>query len=119
MKLKLNDKVRVIAGKDRGKSGKIIRIDHKKNRVTVEKVNLRTRHLKKSISNPTGDKITYEAPFSACNVMVIDPQGEKPTRIQYKMLGNGKKERIAVKSQVSLDAGNEAGGTTKKKKVKI
>lgn len=118
MKLKLNDKVRIIAGKDKGKSGKIIRINHKKNRITVEKANMRIKHIKKSISNPSGDKITYEAPFSASNAMIIDPQNEKPTRIQYKILSNKNKERIAVTSQVSLDAGRESG-TSKKKKIRI
>jgi len=118
MKLKLDDKVRIIAGKDKGKSGKIIKIDRKKNRITVEKANMRIKHIKKSISNPSGDKITYEAPFSACNAMIIDPQNEKPTRIQYKMLSNGHKERIAVTSQVSLDAGKE-NGMGRKRKIRI
>ncbi len=102
MKLKVNDQVMVIAGKDKGKTGRITKIDHKKNRVTVEKINLRTKHIKKR-QGQAGEKITYEAPLSASNVMALDPKTGKPTRIARKKLASGKKERIAVKSAVSLD----------------
>lgn len=92
----------VIAGKDKGKSGRITKIDHKKNRLTVEKVNLRIKHVKKR-QGQAGEKITHEASLSACNVMAVDPKSGKPTRIKYKKLASGKKERLSVKSEVSLD----------------
>lgn len=114
MKLKLNDLVMVIAGKDKGKSGKITKIDHKNNRVTVETVNLRTKHVKRKMNQP-GEKISYEAPLSASNVMVIDPKTSKPTRIQYKLLNNSKKERISSKSKSSLDIQSAKPTKTKKK----
>lgn len=118
MKLKLNDLVMVIAGKDKGKSGKITKIDHKKNRVTVEKINMRTKHIKARQNQP-GEKISLEAPLSASNVMAIDPKTSKPTRIQYKELANGKKERISSKSKTSLDNQTaDAPKTTTKKKSK-
>ncbi len=118
MKLKLNDLVMVIAGKDKGKSGKITKISHKQNRVTVEKVNLRTKHIKAKQNQP-GEKISYEAPFSASNVMAIDPKTGKPTRIRYKTLASGKKERISSASQTSLDNQTaEAPKATTKKKSK-
>ncbi|MBU0667582.1 50S ribosomal protein L24 [Patescibacteria group bacterium] len=102
MKLKLNDKVLAIAGKDRGKSGKIIKVDHKHGRVTVEKLNMRTKHIRKT-QQRAGEKITYEAPMHASNVMILDPKENKPTRISYKKLANGKKERISKISGISLD----------------
>lgn len=102
MKLKVNDQVMVIAGKDKGKTGQITKIDHKKNRVTVSKVNLRIKHIKKRQNQP-GEKISYEAPLSVSNVMVIDPKSGKPTRIKHKKLASGKKERLSVKSESSLD----------------
>lgn len=116
MKLKVNDQVMVIAGKDKGKSGKIIKISHKNNKVTVEKLNLRKKHIKKRQNQP-GEKITYEAPLSASNVMVIDPKTGKPTRIKYKKLASGKKERLSTKGEVSLDnlSGTVAAKTTRKK----
>lgn len=119
MKLKVNDQVMVIAGKEKGKSGKIIRVDRKNNKVTVEKLNLRIKHIKKSASGP-GEKISFEAPLSASNVMAIDPKSGKPTRIKFQKLANGKKERVASKSGNSLDnvSSTAAAKTTTKKKAK-
>lgn len=116
MKLKVNDQIMVIAGKDKGKSGKITKVDRKNNRVTVEKLNLRTKHIKKT-HNQAGEKITFEAPISASNVMALDPKSGKPTRIVYKALINGKKERVSQKSGSSLDnvADSSTAKTTKKK----
>lgn len=102
MKVKVNDKVLVIAGKDRGKTGKIIKVEVKHNRVVVEKLNMRTKHIRKSQNKP-GEKIRYEAPIHASNVMILDPKENKPTRVAYKMLDKGKKERISKLSGHSLD----------------
>lgn len=111
MKLKLNDKVLVIAGKDKGKTGKIIKVDHKHSRVTVEKVNIRTKHIRKT-QQRAGERIQYEASVHASNVMILDPKENKPTRIGYKKAENGKKERFAKLSGASLDS------TPKESKVK-
>lgn len=102
MKIKTGDKVLVIAGKDRGKSGKVTRIISKHNRVVVEKVNMRTKHIKKT-QQRAGDKIRYEAPFDASNVMILDPKENKPTRVGYKRDDKGKKERISKLTGMSLD----------------
>lgn len=115
MKLKVNDQVMVIAGKDKGKTGQITKIDRKKNRVTVSKVNLRIKHIKKQQNQP-GEKISFEAPMSASNVMIIDPKSGKPTRIKHTKLASGKKERLSTKSDVSLDHTTE--NTVKKAKKK-
>ena len=101
MKIKQDDQVLVIAGKDKGKKGKILRVLQKANRVVVEKVNMRTRHVKKSAGRP-GEIIHYEAPLNASNVMLLDPKSGKPTRVGYKKPENGKKIRIAKVSGESL-----------------
>jgi len=102
MKLKISDQVQVITGKDKGKKGKIIKIDRKKNRIVVEKVNIRTKHIKKTNERP-GEKIQFEAAIDASNVMVICPHCNKKTRIGYKKLENNKKQRICKKCKESLE----------------
>ncbi len=102
MKLKKDDKVLVITGKDRGKVGKITRVISKDNKIVVEGVNMRTKHVKKTQQRP-GEKIRFEAPMSVSNVMILDPTTNKPTRIGYKVLESGKKERISRLTGTSLD----------------
>lgn len=102
MKLKLNDLVVVITGKDKGKEGRIIKIVRDKNRVVVEKVNIRTKHIKKTASK-AGEKIQFEASIDASNVMVICPETGKATRVGYTIAKDGKKVRISKKSGESLD----------------
>ena len=102
MKLKKNDKVLIISGKDKGKTGKIIRVITKHNKIVVEKVAIRTKHIKKQ-QGQAGQIIRFEAPISASNAMILDPQLNKPTRITYKVLANGKKERISRLTGISLE----------------
>lgn len=102
MKLKLNDEVIVIAGKDKGKKGKIIKLLRKQDKVVVEKVNIVTKHIKKTSQKP-GEKIQFEAPVHASNVMIIDPKTGKRSRIGYRINANGKKERFSKKSNTLLD----------------
>jgi large subunit ribosomal protein L24 len=102
MKVKMNDNVLVIAGKDRGKSGKIMRTLAKDEKVVVEKLNLRTKHIKKSQTKP-GSKIQFEVPMSVSNIMVICPNCKKTTRVGYTKLESGKKQRICKKCSESLD----------------
>jgi len=113
MKLKTGDQVIILCGKDKGKKGKIMRVMKKTNKIVVEKVNIRVRHIKKTQSKP-GEIIRYEAPIDASNAMLIDPKTEKPTRIGYKILENGKKIRIAKKSGVEIEEKTIAHGKKKK-----
>ena len=83
VKLKRGDKVRVIAGKSKGKEGKILHIDRKNNRVVIEEVNMVTKHQKPSRTNQTGGIVHIEAPVHISNVMYLH-QG-KPTRIGYQV----------------------------------
>ena len=93
MKLHAGDMVVVITGKDKGKTGRILRILTAENRVVVTGANMRTRHIKKTPQNP-GRKIQYEASIHASNVMFLDPKTKKPTRVGYRFTGD-KKERFA------------------------
>lgn len=101
MKIKKGDTVVVITGKDRNKTGKVIEILKDKNRVVVEGINKVVRHVKKTKTR-AGEKVTFEAPLHASNVMVLDPKTKKGTRIGYKITNEGKKERIAKKSKSVL-----------------
>lgn len=101
--VKTGDLVMVIAGKDKGKKGRILKAFPKKQRVLVEGVNLIKKHVRPSPDNPQGGIITKEAPIHVSNVMPIDPKTGQPTRVGYKILENGKKVRIAKKSGAVLD----------------
>lgn len=103
MKLKTSDQVMIISGKDKGKSGKIMRLMRKTNQVVVEKINLRTKHIKKT-AEKAGQRIQFEAPLNASNVMVLCPNCKKAARIGYKKLANGKKERICKKCKETVDS---------------
>ena len=102
MKVKVNDNVLVAVGKDKGKSGKITRILKKANKVIVEKVNIKTKHIKKTQQRP-GEIVHFEAPLTASNVEIICPRCNKKTRVQYSRLENGKKQRTCKKCKESLD----------------
>ena len=92
IKIKKGDLVRVIAGKDKGKDGKVIAVNHKKNTVLVEGVNMITKHTKPSAANQQGGIIRQEGPLHVSNVMYL--YNGKPARIQYQ-IKDGKKFRAA------------------------
>jgi large subunit ribosomal protein L24 len=103
IRLKKGDLVQVIAGKDKGKQGKILSILPKKNAVIVEGVNMVTKHLKPTQKNPQGGKSVKEAPIHYSNVNIVDPKTSKPSRLGIKLEGN-KKVRVAIKSGSVLNA---------------
>ena len=103
MKLKVGDKVKVIAGSSKGKEGKIIKTLRSENRVIVEGVNIVKKH-KKGNGQETGGILEVEAPINASNVMLIDPKTKKVTRIGYKKdEKTNKKIRISKKSNEKID----------------
>ncbi len=91
-KIKVGDTVKVIAGKDKGKEGEVLKIDHKNGKVVVKEVNMITKHNKQSQQNPNGGIIKYEAPLDISNVMLL--VGGKVTRVGFEVR-DGKKVRIA------------------------
>jgi large subunit ribosomal protein L24 len=96
--VKKGDTVIVIAGKDKGKKGKILTALPKKDRVVVEGVNQVKRHTKPTQSNPQGGIITKEAAIHVSNVMLVDPESGKPTRTKMVKQEDGTMVRTAVKS---------------------
>lgn len=101
--LKRGDDVIVIAGKDKGKRGKIVRVDTKTERVVVSGINLVKRHQRATTLEQESGILTREAPIHASNVMIADPKSGKPTRVGHTVLKDGKKVRIAKKSGEVLD----------------
>jgi len=99
MHVKKGDKVRVISGKDKGKTGVILAAYPKESRVLVEGVNIVKKHSKPSQANPQGGIISFEAPIHVSNVMPIDPKSGNPTRVGYKTV-DGNKVRVAKSGEV-------------------
>lgn len=102
MKIKKGDKVTIIAGKDRSKSGPVLGIISKNNKVLIEGFNLITRHVKPKKSGEKGQKIKVPAPLSISNVKLICPKCKKATRIGYQVTEKGK-SRICKKCKASID----------------
>ncbi|MFO1442005.1 50S ribosomal protein L24 [Bacillus sp. Bva_UNVM-123] len=102
MHVKKGDKVMVISGKDKGKTGVILAAFPKQDRVIVEGVNIVKKHSKPSQVNPQGGILNQEAPIHVSNVMPVDPKSGNPTRVGYKTV-DGKKIRVAKKSGEVLD----------------
>ncbi len=84
MKIHSGDQVIVISGKDKGKKAKVLRANPTDMKIVVEEVGIVTRHMKRQGSTP-GQKVSFEKPIDASNVMLIDPKSGKPTRIGYKI----------------------------------
>lgn len=101
MKIKSNDEVVILAGKDKGKKGKVLKVLVKQQAVVVEKVNIRTKHIKKRENKP-GEIIKFEAPIDISNVMLICPKCGKAARVGYKKLTNKKKQRICKKCKEAV-----------------
>jgi large subunit ribosomal protein L24 len=99
MHVKKGDKVRVISGKDKGKTGVILAAYPKESRVLVEGVNIVKKHSKPSQANPQGGIFNQEAPIHVSNVMPIDPKSGNPTRVGYQTV-DGKKVRVAKSGEV-------------------
>lgn len=102
MKLKTGDKVVVIAGKDKGKEGKINKVLRNENKVVVEGVNVAKKHVKPN-GQTAGSIVEMEMPIHASNVMIVDPKTKKGTRVGHKIDKNGKKIRVSKKSNSDLD----------------
>jgi len=95
------DEVQVISGEDAGKRGRVLRADPKTGRVTVQGVNMITKHQRQTQTTEAG-RITREAPIHHSKVMLIDPKSGEPTRIRRRRDADGTVERIAVKSDQSI-----------------
>jgi large subunit ribosomal protein L24 len=107
-KVRRGDTVQVIAGKDSGKQGKVLRVDPKKSKVFVEGLNIIKRHQRPRSLKDTqrggkvGGVIEKEGPIHISNVMVVDPRDNKPTRVRVERTEEGRRERVAVLSGQKL-----------------
>jgi len=102
--IKKDDKVKVITGKDKGKIGKVLKVDRKKERLLVENINVVKRHTRPSAQNRQGGIVESEAPLSWSNAMLMCNKCMNPIRVQMKTLDDGKKVRTCRKCGEVIDA---------------
>jgi large subunit ribosomal protein L24 len=102
-KIKKGDKVVVITGREKGKSGEVLRVLREENRVLVQGVNMVKRHTKPG-GGQTGGIVEKEAAIHVSNLAHIDPKTQQPTRVGFKFLEDGRKVRFAKRSGEVLDA---------------
>ena len=97
LKIKKGDHVIVLAGKDKGKHGEVLRVLPKENRALVQGVNVVRRHQKQT-AQQEGGIVSKESPVDMSNLAIEDPKDGKPTRVGFKLLEDGKKVRVAKRS---------------------
>jgi large subunit ribosomal protein L24 len=102
LKIKKGDNVVVISGRDKGKQGEVLRVFPTESRVIVQGVHVAHRHTRQSMGNP-GGIVDKELTIHVSNVAHIDPASQKPTRVGYKVLDDGRKVRVARRSGEVLD----------------
>ncbi len=98
MKIKKGDTVKVLSGKDKGKTGKVLRVIPSAHKVVVENVNMHTKFERSRRAGQPGQKIVFAGAMASSKVQLIDPNSGKPTRVGYSILENGTKQRIAKQS---------------------
>ncbi len=104
LKIKQGDEVRVLSGKEQGKTGKVLRVDPKKRRVVLERLNIVKKHTKPNPKkNPQGGVIEQEAPMDASNVMLVCPSCGEPTRVGYRLTEEGGKVRTCRRPTCGKD----------------
>jgi large subunit ribosomal protein L24 len=105
MKLRTDDEVIVISGKDKGKTGKILRVDRARDRVYVEGINIVKRHQRPNPGRPNArvGVIEREGPVHVSNVALLDPKDHKPTRVGTRRTGEGARMRVTKRSGTEID----------------
>ncbi len=102
--IRKDDKVKVLVGKDKGKIGKVLKINKKRDRVLVENINIVKRHSKPSAQNRQGGIVESEAMIHWSNVMLMCNKCIEPARVKFKVLEDGKKVRLCSKCNELIDA---------------
>ncbi|MCW8086438.1 50S ribosomal protein L24 [Sabulicella glaciei] len=102
-KIKKGDRVQVLTGRDKGKRGEVLRVLPTENRAFVQGVNLVKKHTKQTRVGETGGIVSKEAGINLSNLALIDPKTDKPTRVGFRVLEDGKKVRVAKASGEVLD----------------
>jgi large subunit ribosomal protein L24 len=103
-KIRKGDRVQVLAGRDKGKRGEVLRVIPSEDRALVQGVNVVKRHTKPRGMNAPGGIVEKEASIHLSNLALIDPKSDKPTRVGFRLLEDGKKVRVAKGSGEVLDA---------------
>jgi len=103
-KIRVNDMVEVVSGNDRGKRGKVLRVMREKNRVIVQGISLRWKHMRKSQKHPQGARLRRETSIHVSNVMLFDEAAGKRTRVLIGEAG-GKRVRVSAVSGNAINAG--------------
>jgi len=105
LRIRRDDQVVVIGGKDRGKTGKVLRVDRERQRVFVEGLNMIKRHQRPTALNPNAQAgvIEREGPIHVSNVALLDPKEKRATRVGSTVTSDGKRARVARRSGTQLD----------------
>ncbi len=103
LRIKKGDKVLVLAGKDKGKAGKVLHVYPTNNRALVEGVNMMKKHMRKSQQHPQGAIISQEVPIHLSNLSLVCPSTNKQTRFKTSVSADGSKQRISLKSKVAIN----------------
>lgn len=98
IKLKKDDNVVILTGKDKGKTGKVVKVHPSLNAVTVEGVNVSKRHIKPNRQHPQGDVVEITKPIAVSKVAIVEPTSKKPSKIGTKVDAKGAKTRVFKKS---------------------
>jgi large subunit ribosomal protein L24 len=101
-KIRKGDKVIVLTGRDRGRSGEVVQVMPTEGRALVRGIHMVKRHQRQSASQD-GGIISKEAPIHLSNLAIADPKDGKPTRVGFKLMADGKKVRVAKRSGVEID----------------
>lgn len=102
LRIRKDDQVIVMAGKDKGKTGKVVRVFPKVKKAVIENINVVKKAVKKSDTYPQGGYVELEKPVSLSNLMLVDKKTSKPTRFSVKVLKDGAKERISLASKETI-----------------
>jgi len=102
LKIKKGDRVQVLTGKDRGKTGTVMRVIPKEGKVVVEGINIAKKHQRATKATVQGGIIDKDMPLPACNVAVISPGDGKPTRVGYRINADGTKSRVCKRTGAEI-----------------
>ena len=100
--IRKGDKVKVLSGRDKGKTGKVVHVYPQKNRALVEGINMDKKHMRRSQQHPQGAVVSKELPIQLSNISLIDPVSGKASRIKTLVAKDGSKERTAAKSKAVI-----------------
>ena len=101
MNIKKGDKVKILAGKDKGKTGKVLQVFVSKNRASIEGLNLLIKHMRPRKQGEQGQRIEFPAPMEISNLMLVCPKCNKPTRVSMKQIKSKNKDKYVLLGEIS------------------